>query len=102
MFTPGPSATELAAMKAWGVTPDDYAGEVVEVWPENWRAYLLFLDLQTQWNVGMGGPVGLNYLVLFAKLDRMKLADDEADELEADIRVMEHEALRVMSEATQQ
>lgn len=46
----------------------------------------------------MGGATGLDYLALFAKLDRMRLADGEAEELERDIRTMEHEALRAMSE----
>jgi hypothetical protein len=95
MFTPAPSEHELEAA---GLTLADFEGEAVEVWPENQRAYFLFLDLQTQWRVGMGGATGLDYLVLFAKLDRMKLTDEEADELEGDIRVMEHEALRAMSE----
>jgi hypothetical protein len=95
MFTPAPSEHELAAA---GLTAEDFECEAVEIWPENQRAYFLFLDLQTQWRVGMGGATGLDYLVLFAKLDRMKAPADEAEELEQDIRVMEHEALRVMSE----
>lgn len=95
MYTPAPSEQELAVA---GVTLADYESEAVGVWPENERAYFLFLDLQTQWRVGMGGATGLDYLVLFAKLDRMKLSDDEADELEQDIRTMEHEALKVMVE----
>jgi hypothetical protein len=85
-------------MRRLGFGPEDYVSEAVEVWPENERAYFLFLDLQTQWRVGMGGATGLDYLVLFAKLDRMKLPDGEAEELEQDIRTMEHEALRVMAE----
>jgi hypothetical protein len=85
-------------MRRLGFGPEDYASEVVEVWPENERVYFLFLDLQTQWRVGMGGATGLDYAVLFMKLDRMRLTDEEAEELEQDIRTMEHEALRVMAE----
>jgi hypothetical protein len=98
MYTPGPSSENIAKMRYLGFEPEDYVRESVEVWPENERAYFLFLDLQTQWRVGMGGATGLDYLVLFAKLDRMKLSDEEVDELEQDIRTMEHEALRVMAE----
>lgn len=98
MYTPGPSAEELAAMKKWGLSPSDYADEIVEVWPENLMTYKLFADLQTQWNVGMGGPIGLNYLTLFAKLDRLGLVGEQADDMEDDIRAMEHEALVTMSE----
>ncbi len=32
-----------------------------EVWEENWPAVDLFLRVQTQWRVGMNGPVGLDY-----------------------------------------
>jgi hypothetical protein len=95
MYTPVPSEHEIAAA---GMLPEDLECEAVELWPENERAYFLFVDLQTQWRVGMGGATGLDYLVLFAKLDRMKLSDEEAEELEQDIRTMEHEALRVMAE----
>jgi len=35
--------------------------DVFEVWPENWAALQMFLRLQTQWNVGVNGVIGLNY-----------------------------------------
>lgn len=98
MYTPAPSKEEIAKMRNLGFEPEDYAGEDVEVWPENEQAYFLFSDLQTQWRVGMAGPTGLDYNILFRKMDRMRLEPDEYDELEADIRVVEFEALRVMSE----
>lgn len=85
-------------MKFLGLAPEDFAGEDVEVWPENERAYFLFGEIRTQWRVGAMGPTGLDYGVLFQKMDRMKLDPDEYDELEADIRVMEFEALAAMSE----
>jgi hypothetical protein len=85
-------------MKAWGLGPDDYAVEVVEVWPENWRAFDLFHSLQTQWRVGMSGPTGLDYNTLFHKMDRMRLEPDEYAELESDIRTMEYAALGAMNE----
>ena len=75
------------------------AQSVAEVWPENWPAFAIFADLATQWRVGAGGPVGLDYNVLFHKLDRMQLSRDEYDELEEDIRVMEREALDTMNDS---
>lgn len=54
--------------------------------------------MSTQWRVGMGGPTGLCYGVLLALMDRLRLSDEEHDELFEDIRAMEREALRVMSE----
>lgn len=59
----------------------------------------LFIALATQWRVGMGGPVGLDYNVLFFKMQRMKLADAEWDAVEDDIRVLEDEALAIMRES---
>ena len=35
-----------------------------EVWEENWEAVMMFLRMQTQWNVGMSGLIGLNYQAL--------------------------------------
>lgn len=90
-----PSAEE---MEAAGFTPADYETDPVDVWPENWQAVTLFADLQTQWRVaGMGGLLGLDYNVLFKKLDRMRLNDEQYDQLESDVRVMEFEALATMS-----
>ncbi len=65
----------------------------MEVWPDNWAATLLFNAIGTQWRMGMGGPVGLDYNVLYRKMDRMNLSESEYDALEADIRVMEDAVL---------
>ena len=46
----------------------------------------------------MNGPSGLDYNVLFKKLDRMGLSESDYAALEDDIRVMEFEALSVMHE----
>ena len=85
-------------MKELGFTPEDLAEEDVLVWPENQRAYMLFAEIRTQWRVGMAGPTGLDYGVLFQKMDRMKLEPDEYNELENDIRTMEYAALETMAE----
>jgi hypothetical protein len=95
MYTPGSSEAELEAS---GLTAEDLEWNAVEVWPENVRAYRLFTDLQTQWRVGMGGPTGLDYGVMFAMIDRMKLSPEAAEELEYDVRAMESEALSAMHE----
>lgn len=72
------------------------AGDPVDIWPDNARAFELFISLRTQWRIGMSGPTGLDYNVLYHKLDRLKLADDEYSELEDAIALMEAEALDVM------
>lgn len=82
-----------------GFTPEDYADDYVDVWPENWTAWELFAGLQTQWRTaGMGGQrTGLDYNVLFHKMDRMNLQRDDYELLEIDIQVMEIEAIATMS-----
>lgn len=73
------------------------AGDPVDIWPENERAFVLFADLRTQWRVGMGGAVGLDYGVMFHKMDRMGLTLEEYDELEDQMRVLEGAALEEMA-----
>ena len=81
---------------AAGFEPEDYASDPVELWPENWATCLLFDGLRTQWRVGSLGPTGLDYNVLYKKMDRMGLSAEEYDQLEADIQVMEYAALAAM------
>lgn len=44
----------------------------------------------------MAGRTGLDYLVLFAMLDRMSLSDDERENLLNDIQTLEIAALNEM------
>lgn len=46
--------------------------------------------MDTQWRSGMNGVEGLDYNVLYRHLDRMKLTDDEYEQLFSDVRVMEY------------
>jgi hypothetical protein len=46
--------------------------------------------MRTQWRTG---PTGLDYNVLYRRMDRMDLSPDEYDQLEDDVQVMEMEAL---------
>lgn len=70
----------------------------VEVWPENHAIFLLFRSLATQWNVGMGGPVGLRYEAVYPLIDRMGLSDDEWQETFYGLQEMEAAALDAMRE----
>lgn len=78
------------------MTLDDVATEPVDVWPENVQAFHLFGFLSTQWRTSMSRPSGLDYGVLFHKMDRMSLAADEYSELELQIQIMEEAALRAI------
>ncbi len=95
MYWRAPPADELAAfgLKVSDVTPQD-----VEVWPENWAAVEVFAQMGTQWRVGVGGPIGLDYTALRFVMGMHRLAPDERLGLFEDIRVMEHAALDQMSE----
>jgi hypothetical protein len=70
----------------------------IEIWPENWPAFDLFGQLSTQWRVGMSGPTGLAYEAVYPLLDRIAASRAEWDELFADLRFMEAEALKAMRE----
>ena len=65
-----------------------------EVWEENWESLMMFLRMQTQWNVTMGGYVGLKYEVLLGAGGLMSLYDiRNPRELLEDIQTMEAVAL---------
>lgn len=79
-----------------GLTVEEVCGPPVELFPINVIPCELFTSLCTQWRMGASGPVGLDYNVLFHKLDRMKLEPEEYDRLERAVMVMEDEALSVI------
>lgn len=81
------------ALAAWGLRLDDYPSKEVEIWPDNFEAYRLFCSMSTQWRTGFAGPTGLDYNVLYSKLDRLGLEPDRYDELESDVGVIERAAL---------
>lgn len=80
------------------MTVEELSGEPVEVWPDNLAAVNLFITLGTQWRVGMAGAVGLDYNVLYRKMDRLNLSAAEYDALEEDVQVLEAEALQIMQQ----
>jgi len=95
-----------------GFAPEDYASPeqrrtgiyydleekdwFFDLWEENWPAIQLYVHVQTQWRVGMGGPYGLDYNVVFHELDRRDLDRETYDEMMAAMRVIEEIALKAM------
>ena len=65
-----------------------------EVWDENWEAVMMFLRMQTQWQVSMAGYVGLKYEVLLGSGGLFDLYNvkDRRDVLER-LQVLEATAL---------
>ncbi len=66
------------------------------VWDENWEIVMMFLRLQTQWNVAMGGTVGLKYEVLPWLCDLYSVKNPRA--MLEGIQIMERAALRIFRE----
>lgn len=70
-----------------------------DLWEENWPPLQLYIQLQTQWRVGMGGPYGLDYNVVFHELDRKGLEPEAYDEMLAAMRVVEEVALKAITKS---
>ncbi len=84
-------------MGMFALTLADYVDEYTAwVWRDNLEAVNLFVTLGTQWLVGPGGPYGLNYAMLYLKMDRMGIERQRQAELEEDIRILEDAALAEM------
>jgi len=66
-----------------------------EVWEENWDVVMMFLRMQTQWNVSMAGLTGLNYSSL-DYLSRLYSVKDPVSLFEG-IQVMEVTALTCLN-----
>ena len=74
--------------------------EHFEVWEENWETVLMFLRMQTQWTVTMGGYVGLKYEVLLGASGLMSLYDVENPrEMLEELQVMEAAALSELNKS---
>lgn len=67
--------------------------ECTECWPENWQALQVFSALQTQWNVGMNGAIGLRYEALPVVLNLLEIQETDRAGIFNSLRIMESEAL---------
>jgi hypothetical protein len=86
---------EALARTPW-LKETDFVEPSVDVWDENWLALCVFVDNMTQWRVGSGGPIGLDYNVIHTALARKNLSDAEFDAAMQDIGIMERAALLEM------
>ena len=69
-----------------------------EVWDCNWETVLVFIKMQTQWQVSMSGYVGLKYEVLLMAGGLFDLynIEDRFDVLEG-LQLMEVAALKELN-----
>ncbi|MBS4090668.1 DUF1799 domain-containing protein [Pseudomonas rustica] len=95
MYESAPSAEQLAVL---GLTAADLSDEDVDVWPCSWPAFLLFNRMSTQWRVGTGGAIGLDYNCLRDVARFLGIKKNKLAEIFPDLQVLEGEALRVMAE----
>lgn len=82
-----------------GLSPEDFASNdaPLALWPDNLPALTLFSSLTTQWRVGFNGATGLDYNVLPTVLRLHGIQRAEWPAMFDDIRAMEAEALKTMS-----
>lgn len=63
------------------------------LWPENEEPFVLWLSLQTQWAVGIQGPVGLNYQGVEACMRMRGVKPKDRQRLFSLVQMMEQAAL---------
>lgn len=80
------------------MTVEEASGPAVELWPDNVRAVNVFVAMSTQWQVGPGGPIGLNYAALPAVLRLVGVPRSEQSDVFDGLRVLEDAALEKMRE----
>lgn len=80
------------------LTIEEASGGAIGVWPDNLAAVNVFIAISTQWRTSGFGATGLDYNVLYRKMDRLDLSESEYDDMEECIRVMEQAALKTMRE----
>lgn len=68
-----------------------------ECWPDNWLLLQIFDALDTQWNIGMSGVVGLRYEALDVVFEEFEVKKTERAEMIGSLRTMETEALQVIN-----
>lgn len=92
------AAEQSAAAAALGVLlPASAAAPRCEVWAGNWPAVSIFADVATQWLMGPGGPVALDYRALPQRC-RPGQGGRSGRRLFEALQVMEAEALLWMRE----
>ena len=82
----------------FGLKLEEIPVEEVLIWDINWDTFNLFYSMTTQWRVGMGGAVGLDYSVIPTVGKLLGFKTKKINEMFPDLRVMENEALVTMGE----
>lgn len=78
------------------MTLDDVRPTGIEIWAENAAAVDVFVDMGTQWRVGMAGATGLDYGPLPFVLRARGIRREHWGQVLEDLRVLEQAALKEM------
>lgn len=68
-----------------------------ELYADNAQTVKVFIDMSTQWRVGVGGAVGLDYNVIPLVFDIRGVTDDDRGEVFDGLKIMERAALDVIN-----
>lgn len=96
LYWRAPTEAELAQ---FGLKAKHFPPPKVDLWPECALPIEVFSRVSTQWRVGAGGPIGLDYNVVYRELDDIGLTGDRRHEVMAAIRVIETAALDCIHKA---
>lgn len=99
---PRPTEGQLQELAAqWGLIPTDAPQERDErlaLWPENAIPVMIFEAMLSQWRMGMGGPIGLDYSALPAVGRLLRIRPRALRDAFPGIRLLETEALSAIAE----
>ena len=82
----------------FGLSKEDLPDECIDVLPDNWKPFLVFDAMSTQWRTGAVGATGLDYNVIPLVAQSVGVKKKEIPEILYDVRLLEAEALKVMLE----
>jgi hypothetical protein len=82
----------------FGLSLEELPDEIIPIWDMNYNTFRMFDALRTQWRVGMGGAIGIDYGVIRDVGKMLGLKNKEINEMFPDLQVMENEALITMRE----
>jgi hypothetical protein len=88
------------AAAAFGLVPVYEEEQVwpLYLWPENVQSWTFFNAVSTQWVIGMGGVVGLNYPAVKVVRDAWQIRRKDWPRLFSDVQVMERATLAAWRE----
>lgn len=72
--------------------------EVLYLWPENVESWNFFQSVSTQWNVGTGGAIGLNYPSVKLVMEMQGIRRSLRPALFAEVQAMERATLIAWAE----